>query len=367
MSMRRSSALLVSIAASVVAISVISVSVIEEAIKKPHPKQTATTLRPNPGHTGVCVRLLVPRKGLEPPRLAAPEPKSGASTNSATWAHVATGRPCRTARHDADREFYLLSPFLSRLRHAGGRPFRGPAQGRWTAGREPATRRAGAESHIAGSLCRYTPVASWPSTTTKTFPLLPSCCRRPCASRWRRFTGFARSADDFADEGDLSPDQRRALLAAYQAELDAIEQDRPTLHPVFLRLRPVIAQYQLAAATVSRPARCLYAGRGQGPLPRFRRTDGLLPPLGRSGRPPAAASVRPGHAGKPVERSDAICSALQLINHWQDVAIDADKGANGRIYLPQDEMARFDVSDDDDSSPRCWQTCQRRPRGYRFA
>jgi phytoene/squalene synthetase len=46
-----------------------------------------------------------------------------------------------------------------------------------------------------------------------------------------------------------------------------------------------------------------------------------------------------------LARSDAICSALQLINHWQDVGIDAAKGDRGRIYLPQDDMARFGVSD----------------------
>jgi phytoene synthase len=39
-------------------------------------------------------------------------------------------------------------------------------------------------------------------------------------------------------------------------------------------------------------------------------------------------------------RSDAICSSLQLINHWQDVAIDWDKG---RVYLPQEDLERFSV------------------------
>ena len=40
--------------------------------------------------------------------------------------------------------------------------------------------------------------------------------------------------------------------------------------------------------------------------------------------------------------SDAVCSSLQLINFLQDIAIDYRKG---RIYLPQDEMARFEVSE----------------------
>jgi phytoene synthase len=47
-----------------------------------------------------------------------------------------------------------------------------------------------------------------------------------------------------------------------------------------------------------------------------------------------------------LRRSDAICSALHLINHWQDIGIDLDKGHNGRIYLPQDELARFKVTED---------------------
>ena len=50
---------------------------------------------------------------------------------------------------------------------------------------------------------------------------------------------------------------------------------------------------------------------------------------------------------KQLAQSDAICTALQLINHWQDVAIDAIKGEAGRIYLPQDELARFNVTEDD--------------------
>jgi phytoene synthase len=44
-----------------------------------------------------------------------------------------------------------------------------------------------------------------------------------------------------------------------------------------------------------------------------------------------------------LRRSDAICSALQLINHWQDVDIDYTR--DNRVYLPQDEMARFGVSE----------------------
>src|SRR5215472_697344 len=46
--------------------------------------------------------------------------------------------------------------------------------------------------------------------------------------------------------------------------------------------------------------------------------------------------------GINVAASDSVCSALQLINFWQDVEIDFRKN---RIYLPQDEMARFGVTE----------------------
>jgi squalene synthase HpnC len=48
--------------------------------------------------------------------------------------------------------------------------------------------------------------------------------------------------------------------------------------------------------------------------------------------------------------SDAICSALQLINFWQDVALDWDKG---RVYLPQDDLVRFKVSEQAIAERRC--------------
>ena len=172
--------------------------------------------------------------------------------------------------------------------------------------------------------------------------LLPAPLREPVAAIY----GFARSADDFADEGDLSPQQRRELLSGYQAELDAIEQGRPTQHPVFLRLRPVIARYHLPLqlfrdlldAFVQDVSKDRYGDFAE-----------LMDYCRRSADPVGRLLLHLfGHAtAQNLFRSDAICSALQLINHWQDVGIDATKGAKGRIYLPQDDMARFGVSDDD--------------------
>jgi len=172
--------------------------------------------------------------------------------------------------------------------------------------------------------------------------LLPASLREPVAAIY----GFARSADDFADEGDLSPGQRSELLAGYQAELDAIEQGRPTQHPVFLRLRPVIADYTLPLQLFRDLLDAFLQDVGKD---RYRDFPELMDYCRRSADPVGRLLLHLfGQAtAENLSRSDAICSALQLINHWQDVGIDAGKGVNGRIYLPQDEMAHFGVGDAD--------------------
>ncbi|MDP3513853.1 MAG: squalene synthase HpnC [Sulfuritalea sp.] len=172
--------------------------------------------------------------------------------------------------------------------------------------------------------------------------LLPAPLREPVAAIY----GFARSADDFADEGDLPPQQRRALLAGYQAELDAIERGQPTQHPVFLRLRPVIERYGLPLQLFRD---LLDAFVQDVSKDRYRDFVELMDYCRRSADPVGRLLLHLfGHASaENLSRSDAICSALQLINHWQDVGIDAAKGAHGRIYLPQDEMARFGVDNSD--------------------
>lgn len=171
--------------------------------------------------------------------------------------------------------------------------------------------------------------------------LLPAPLREPVAAIY----WFARSADDFADEGELSPDQRRALLTEYQTELDAIEGNQSTRHPVFLRLRPVIARHDLPLQLFRDLLDAFTQDVGKD---RYRDFPELMDYCRRSADPVGRLLLHLFDQATTVNlsRSDAICSALQLINHWQDVAIDAAKGANGRIYLPQDDMARFDVSEE---------------------
>ena len=71
--------------------------------------------------------------------------------------------------------------------------------------------------------------------------LLPRRLRRPVGLIYT----FARQADDFADEGDLEPAQRLALLDGFRAELDRIKDGKTPETPLFQDLAPMIAQYRL--------------------------------------------------------------------------------------------------------------------------
>lgn len=154
---------------------------------------------------------------------------------------------------------------------------------------------------------------------------------------------FARSADDIADEGDASAPARLAALAAYSAQLDLIEQGKPSEAPIFGRLQQVITQYQLPL----QPFRDLLSAFSQDVVTtRYAAYAELLDYCRRSANPVGTLMLHLyGRADADNLRdSDAICSALQLINFWQDVAIDWQKE---RIYLPLEDLQRFDVSAQD--------------------
>jgi squalene synthase HpnC len=151
---------------------------------------------------------------------------------------------------------------------------------------------------------------------------------------------FARSADDLADEGDATPQERLAALAAYSHALDGIERGEVPGEPMFARLASVVAEYRLPL----QPLRdLLSAFRQDVTTTAYADFPALLDYCRRSANP--VGHLMLGLYGAANERNlrdaDAICSALQLINFWQDVAIDI---AKGRIYLPQDDLARHGVT-----------------------
>ncbi len=171
--------------------------------------------------------------------------------------------------------------------------------------------------------------------------LLPPHLRQPVAVIYR----YARTADDFADEGDLPAPERLALLDGYRQELRRLEAGITPKTPLFddlgevIRIRKLPFQpfYDLLDAFSQDVVKARYADFDQ-VLDYCRRS---ADPVGRLMLHLYEAVPGPD-ASTYLAWSDSICSALQLINFWQDVEIDF---AKDRIYLPQDEMARHGVTE----------------------
>ncbi len=169
--------------------------------------------------------------------------------------------------------------------------------------------------------------------------MLPGYLRRPIIAIYR----FARAADDIADEGDATAAERLARLADYARMLDRIAAGQPTPHPPFEALAAAIGEFQLPIALFHD---LLSAFSQDVVKTRYRDFAEVLDYCRRSANPIGRLLLRLYGATAPcdLEQSDAICTALQLINFWQDIAIDYEKG---RVYIPQDDLARFGVVEGD--------------------
>lgn len=171
------------------------------------------------------------------------------------------------------------------------------------------------------------PVASW---------LLPRAMRPHVAALY----AFARTADDFADEGERTPDEREALLDDMSSALRELTRERgQTLGAsgtayMFTALHNTIAQCHLP---VSLFEDLLSAFRQDVRVKRYQTWPDLLDYCCRSANPVGRLVLRIGGYDDPRldAASDAVCTALQLTNFWQDVERDWHKG---RLYVPQDEL-----------------------------
>jgi squalene synthase HpnC len=160
---------------------------------------------------------------------------------------------------------------------------------------------------------------------------------------------FARNADDFADEGDLPPEARLAALDRYERALDAIEAGAPFEEPPFPELAAAIGRHGLPLALFRD---LLSAFRQDVLTTRYVTFEGLLDYCRRSANPVGRLMLRLYGTESPanLRASDSICTALQLINFWQDIAVDWQKG---RMYLPGADLARFGVTEEHIAAARC--------------
>ncbi len=167
--------------------------------------------------------------------------------------------------------------------------------------------------------------------------LLPERLRRPVELIY----SFARQADDFADEGDLPPEQRLRKLAEFSSALDRIERREAPRLPLFAELAPVIKAHRLPvglfrdllSAFTQDVTKSRYADFGE-VMDYCRRSAN---PVGR-----LLLHLYQATETRNLACSDAICSSLQLINFLQDVEIDFRKN---RVYLPQNELAEYGVTE----------------------
>ena len=174
------------------------------------------------------------------------------------------------------------------------------------------------------------PVASW---------LCPAALRPAVTAIYH----FARTADDIADEGTATPAQRRSDLARYRTGLQAAASGMPLTDAwpsVFRPLAAAITRHQLPVsllddlldAFVQDTGNPLHADRAQ-----------LLDYCRRSANPIGRLMLHLAGVGDAASlaQSDAVCTALQLINFWQDPSVDLPRG---RHYVPLADAQRHGLS-----------------------
>lgn len=198
---------------------------------------------------------------------------------------------------------------------------------------------------------RSTPAAKWSESTPvsidhyENFPVASILCPPALRPAIRAIYHYARTADDIADEGDASPARRLADLAAYRQALDAAcagqaadGRWRGIFEPLALRVRefllPPALLHDLLDAFEQDVHNPPYADRAA-----------LLNYCRRSANPVGRLLLHLYgiHDATALRRSDAICSALQLINFWQDLSVD---GPRGRHYVPASDLLAHGVGAD---------------------
>lgn len=171
------------------------------------------------------------------------------------------------------------------------------------------------------------------------FPVASLLCPPRLRAAVVAIYGFARTADDLADEGDAAPAQRLAALGAYRSELEAMLEGRSGSG----RWREVFEPLGRAQREHTLPARLLHdlldAFTQDVRNPHYPDREALLAYCQRSANPIGRLLLHlyGVDAHEDLACADAICTALQLINFWQDLGRDQPRGRN---YLPASELAR---------------------------
>ncbi|MEV8022961.1 squalene synthase HpnC [Streptomyces sp. NPDC086554] len=192
------------------------------------------------------------------------------------------------------------------------------------------------------------------------FPVAPFFLPRAWRDDLMAVYGYARLVDDIGD-GDLAPggadarylgvdpeaaEDRLLLLDAFEADLHRVFDSTPS-HPLLRALQPTVRRCGLTPE----PFLGLIAANRQDQLVgRYETYDDLLAYCELSANPVGrlVLGITGTETPERVRRSDAVCTALQIVEHLQDVAEDLGQG---RIYLPAEDMKRFHVQKRDLAAP----------------
>ncbi|MCT4353284.1 squalene synthase HpnC [Streptomyces sp. Je 1-79] len=192
------------------------------------------------------------------------------------------------------------------------------------------------------------------------FPVAPFFLPRAWRDDLMAVYGYARLVDDIGD-GDLAPggadarhlgvpperaEDRIALLDALEADLLRVFDGTPH-HPLLRALQPTVRRRGLTPEPF---VGLVEANRQDQLVRRYESYDDLLAYCELSANPVGRLVLGITGTATPerVRRSDAVCTALQIVEHLQDVAEDLGRD---RIYLPAEDMKRFHVTEDDLARP----------------
>jgi squalene synthase HpnC len=212
-------------------------------------------------------------------------------------------------------------------------------------GTEPAPTHAQTAGQPAAQSAEAVSLGAAAQASSENFPvamrILPARYRRHLMALY----GFARLTDDIGDE--VSPEARMRLLDELEADVDRIYDGGTPQLAAMRELATTVAECHVPA----QPLRDLIQANRQDQLvTRYETFEDLVGYCRLSANPIGCVVLHIFGAATPARErlSDSICTALQLAEHWQDVAEDFGKG---RIYLPRADREKFGVTEQDLAAP----------------
>lgn len=170
--------------------------------------------------------------------------------------------------------------------------------------------------------------------------LLPEKTRKPVAAIY----AFARKGDDYADEGELSAEERIRHLDIMETQLERMARGEMSDDPAFTALADAIQKYELPLQLFKD---LLSAFKQDVSKTRYKTIEDVLDYARRSANPVGRLMLHltDNATEENLKDSDKVCSALQLINFYQDIQQDISE--NDRIYIPLAELESYELGPED--------------------